>query len=58
MNKAQATGALTGQMVNQSYLLSSLDIFWFAGMGCIAMLALLWCTRKPAPPQGGAVVVD
>jgi len=58
MSKTQATGALTGQMVNQSYLMSSLDIFWFAGMGCLAMLALLWCTRKPAPPQGGAVVVD
>jgi DHA2 family multidrug resistance protein len=58
LTQQQAAGALTRTLINQSYLMSSLDIFWFAGMGCIAMLVLIWFTRKPLPPQGGAVVAD
>ncbi len=58
MSQEQATGALTRTLVGQSYLLSSLDIFAFAGTGCLAMLVLVWLTRKPKPPTGGPVVVD
>jgi len=58
MNHTQATGALTRTLIGQSYLLSALDIFTFAGVGCLAMLGLLWLTRRPAPPQGGSMVVD
>jgi hypothetical protein len=30
----QAAGALTRTMIGQSYAMSSLDIFQFAGIGC------------------------
>jgi len=56
MTQLQASGALTRSLITQSYQMSALDIFWFAGVGCVAMLALVWLTRKPAPQQGGAPV--
>ena len=59
MSQAQATGAMTRTLVGQGYLLSSLDIFAFAGVGCVVMLGLVWMTRKPAiPSSGGPVAVD
>jgi DHA2 family multidrug resistance protein len=58
LTQTQAAGVMTRSMIGQSYLLSSIDIFAFAGVGCLCMLGLLWCTRKPAPPSGGPVVVD
>jgi len=58
LSQAQATGVMAHNMIGQSYLLSSIDIFAFAGVGCVVMLGLLWCTRKPAPQQGAPVMVD
>jgi DHA2 family multidrug resistance protein len=58
MSAAQATGALTRTLTSQSYLLSSLDIFAFAGVGCLVMIAMVWMTRRPAPPQGAPIAVD
>jgi len=57
MTKLQATGALTRTLINQSYLMASIDIFWFAGVGCIGILGLLWMSRKPAPQPKGAAPV-
>jgi DHA2 family multidrug resistance protein len=58
MSQPQATGILSRSLVEQGYLLSSLDIFAFAGVGCIAMLIMVWMTRKPAPASGGPIAVD
>lgn len=56
MTHQQAAGALTRSMIGQSYAMSSLDIFQFAGIGCFLMVGVLWLARKPAAPQGGAPV--
>ncbi|HWU02388.1 MAG TPA: DHA2 family efflux MFS transporter permease subunit [Novosphingobium sp.] len=56
MNHQQASGALDRVVVNQAYLLSSIDIFWVSSICSAAMLALIWLSRRPAPPAPGTVV--
>jgi len=48
----QAAGAITKQMVGQSYLLSATDIFWACGWISFGLIALIWLARKPAAPTG------
>jgi DHA2 family multidrug resistance protein len=47
----------TRQIVGQAYLLASTDIFTLCGWLSIAMIGLIWITRKPKPLQG-AVAAD
>jgi MFS transporter, DHA2 family, multidrug resistance protein len=48
---------VTHQLVTQSYLLSSLDIFWISGWLSVAMLAIVWLSKRTiadknlAPPE-------
>jgi DHA2 family multidrug resistance protein len=50
---AQATGALARSLVNQAYVLASLDFFWVSAWLCLALVPLIWlCKRAIA---GGAV---
>lgn len=44
----QAAAAITHQVVAQSYLLSSTEIFWICGWLSMAMVALVWLVRRPA----------
>ncbi len=46
-----AAGALTEGLVSQSYLLSSLDIFYLSGWLCLALIPL--CFLVPRPAGGG-----
>jgi DHA2 family multidrug resistance protein len=49
MSPLQAAGAVTRQIVNQAYLLSSLELFWICGWMAVAMIAVVWITRRPKP---------
>lgn len=57
LSPLQAAGALGRSLVNQAYLLSSLDIFFASGWVSIALIALVWFTRKPRPAEH-AVAAD
>ncbi len=41
-------------LVNQAYMLSSLDFFWISGWLCFAVLPLVWLTRKSVGGGGHA----
>ena len=49
-----AAGTLTHALISQSYLLSSLDLFYISGWLSVAMIPLCFIVRRPAPT--GAVV--
>ncbi|HET8611341.1 MAG TPA: DHA2 family efflux MFS transporter permease subunit [Sphingomonas sp.] len=57
MNPLQAAGAVMRQIVNQAYLLSSLELFWICGWMTAAMIVVVWFTRKPVP-SGHVVAAD
>jgi MFS transporter, DHA2 family, multidrug resistance protein len=40
-------GAIARQIVDQAYLLSSIEIFWTCGWLSFAMIALVWLARRP-----------
>jgi DHA2 family multidrug resistance protein len=52
LGRAQASGALMRQVINQAYLLSSIDVFWFSAIACFAMVVPVWLARRPKPPSG------
>jgi DHA2 family multidrug resistance protein len=52
LNDQAAAGAMTRAMVGQSYLLSSLDLFYLSGWLAAALIPLCWLVRRPA--AGGA----
>jgi MFS transporter, DHA2 family, multidrug resistance protein len=49
MSPLQATGSIMRQIINQAYLLSSLELFWLSGWLCVVLIPLIWICRKPAP---------
>lgn len=51
MSPLQAAGSVMQQVINQSYLLSSLELFWICGWMALGLIAVIWITRKPAPSQ-------
>jgi MFS transporter, DHA2 family, multidrug resistance protein len=53
-----AAGAMTQGLVQQSYLLSSLDLFYLSGWLCVALLPLCFLVRRPAATQGAPVAAD
>ena len=52
LNDRAAAGAMTTQLVGQSYLLSSLDLFYLSAWLCVALMPLCFLVRRPA--GGGA----
>jgi DHA2 family multidrug resistance protein len=48
----QAAGAVTRQMIGQAYLLSSIELFWICGWLSLAMIGLVWLSRRPAAHDG------
>ncbi len=58
MSPLQAAGSISQTVVNQAYLLSSLDIFWISGWMALAMVCVVWFTRKAGPTAGHAVAAD
>jgi DHA2 family multidrug resistance protein len=55
MNDQTAAAAMTQSLVGQSYLLSSLDLFYLSAWLCVALLPLCFLVRRPA--AGGPMPV-
>ena len=55
MNDQSAAGAMAQSLVGQSYLLSSLDLFYLSAWLCVALIPLCFLVRRPA--VGGAMPV-
>jgi DHA2 family multidrug resistance protein len=53
-----AAGTMTQGLIQQSYLLSSLDLFYISGWLCVALLPLCFLVRRPAPAEGTPVAAD
>jgi DHA2 family multidrug resistance protein len=51
MNPLQAAGSIMQQTIKQAYMLSSLDIFYASGWLAMAMVLVVWITRRPAPAK-------
>jgi DHA2 family multidrug resistance protein len=49
-----AAGVITRSVVGQSYLLSSLDLFYISGWLALAMIPLCWLVARPAGSTGPA----
>jgi DHA2 family multidrug resistance protein len=58
MNDQTAAGAMTQSMVGQSYLLSSLDLFYLSGWLCVALIPLCFLVRRPAGGGPAPVAAD
>jgi len=52
IDKAHGLGVMTQELIHQAYTLSSIDIFYISGIGSLAMMGLVWFTRRPAPATG------
>jgi DHA2 family multidrug resistance protein len=57
MSPLQAAGAIMRQIGAQAYLLSSIELFWISCWMMLAMVAVVWFTRK-ATPSGHVVAAD
>ena len=53
-----AAAAMTQAMIGQSYLLSSLDLFYISGWLCLALIPLCFLVRRPAPSGATVVAAD
>jgi DHA2 family multidrug resistance protein len=47
LSDLQALGALARTLTGQAYLKAVLDYFWISGWLCVALIALVWITRRP-----------
>jgi len=45
----QAAGSIYRQIINQAYLLSSVELFWLSGWLCVVLIPVIWLCRRPAP---------
>ena len=52
LTDVQAAAAVTRQMVGQAYLLASTDLFRLSAWLCLAMVVIVWFTRRPSAPSG------
>jgi DHA2 family multidrug resistance protein len=48
LNDTAASGALTRTLVDQGYLLSSLDLFYLSAWLAVAIVPLCWLVRRPS----------
>jgi MFS transporter, DHA2 family, multidrug resistance protein len=48
LNDRTAAGAMTQALVGQSYLMSSLDLFYLSAWLCVALIPLCFLVRRPA----------
>ncbi|NIJ08939.1 DHA2 family multidrug resistance protein [Sphingomonas vulcanisoli] len=57
MTMAQANGSILRSVIDQSYLLASTEIFYVSGWISIALIAVVWFSRRAQPSQH-VVVAD
>ncbi len=48
----QGYGLLTHELMQQAYLLASLDLFWISGWLTVAMIGLVWLARRAVSGAG------
>lgn len=48
LSDSVALAARNKQMTGQAYLLSSIDYFWISSWLTLALIALVWLTKRPA----------
>jgi DHA2 family multidrug resistance protein len=53
-----AAGAMTQGLIGQSYLMSSLDLFYLSAWLCLALLPLCFLVRRPAAAGAAPVAAD
>jgi DHA2 family multidrug resistance protein len=53
-----AAASITQAMIGQSYLLSSLDLFYVSGWLCLALIPLCFLVRRPTPSGAAVVAAD
>jgi DHA2 family multidrug resistance protein len=53
-----AAGAMTQGLIGQSYLLSSIDLFYISGWLCVALIPLCFLVRRPASQGHVAAAAD
>jgi DHA2 family multidrug resistance protein len=58
LNDQTAAGAMTQGLIGQSYLLSSLDLFYLSGWLCVALIPLCFIVRRPAAGGPTPVAAD
>jgi DHA2 family multidrug resistance protein len=58
LNDQTAAGAMTRSLVGQSYLLSSLDLFYVSAWICVALIPLCFLVRRPAAGGPTPVAAD
>jgi DHA2 family multidrug resistance protein len=58
LSLAQSFGVLGRNLVNQAYMLSSLDFFWLSGWLCFAVLPLVWLTHRSISGGGSHAAAD
>ena len=58
MNDQSAAGAMAQSLVGQSYLLSSLDLFYLSAWLCVALIPLCFLVRRPAVGAAMPVAAD
>jgi DHA2 family multidrug resistance protein len=58
MNGQSAAGAMNLSLVGQSYLLSSLDLFYLSAWLCVALIPLCFLVRRPAVGAAMPVAAD
>jgi DHA2 family multidrug resistance protein len=58
LNDQQSLGVLTRGLVEQSYMLSTLDYFYATTWIAFALIGLVWFTRRPRIASGLPVIAD
>jgi DHA2 family multidrug resistance protein len=58
MTDQAAAGTMTQSLVGQSYLLSSLDLFYLSAWLCVALIPLCFLVRRPSGGGPAAVAAD
>jgi DHA2 family multidrug resistance protein len=58
MNDQTATAAMTQGLIGQSYLLSSLDLFYLSAWLCLALIPLCFLVRRPAGTGAAPVAAE
>jgi DHA2 family multidrug resistance protein len=58
MSDQAATGVMTQVMIGQSYLLSSIDLFYISGWLSVALMPLCFLVRRPTGAPGVTAAAD
>jgi DHA2 family multidrug resistance protein len=58
LSNDQAVGVLTRGLIEQSYMLSSLEIFWISTWVVLALVPAIWIARRPRVASGVTIAAD